>query len=86
VISSLSSPYNFSYRRLSATVHADFSLLIMVAGRPDALSLLDAQDAGASTLILLASAGVTLGLTAVFDPVVLELRHAFLESRLGADM
>jgi hypothetical protein len=81
VIKSLSLPYIFSYKRLSATVHADFMLLVAEASQQDGLLVLDAQDAVAGAIALLAGAGVTVGLETAFDSVLLELRRAFEESK-----
>lgn len=65
--------YHFSYRRLSASTHADSRLFDQILHEPRHLALLDAAEAAAMASVAISCAGDVLGIAGQAIPVAKDL-------------
>lgn len=73
--------YNVSYRRLSASVHADYRAYNLLMNPTDGLPILEAQDTAVAAAILIRSAGDCLGILSDVGPPTSELWRVADESQ-----
>jgi hypothetical protein len=65
--------YHFSYRRLSASTHADSRLFDQLTHEPKLLALLDAAEVAAMASVAIACAGDVLGIEKLAVPIAKDL-------------
>ena len=65
--------YHFSYRRLSASTHADFRLFDQIVHEYEHLVLLDAAETAAIASVAISCAGDVLGIAEHANPVAKDL-------------